>query len=162
MSTASKTVIKLNNIPHGFYETQMEKYFSQFGKVKNVLVVRSKRTHKSRGFGFVEFELAQVAKIAADAMHNYLMFDNVLKCRQMDRKDLPKKLFKTSYKGATSVQKEKKLQTVDQRDTKNLREHYKKIMRTQRLLGKLGIHIEPLIINHEHILDSQSGKQSGN
>lgn len=144
---AGKTVIKLNNIPHGFYEEQMKKYFSQFGKVKNVLLIRSKKTHKSRGFGFVEFLLPQVAKAAAEAMHNYLFFNQVLKCRQIDIKDLPKNLFKTKYHGPNSVQINKEKHNKDRRETKKLRKHYNKIIATQESLAKLGIKFQCHIIN---------------
>lgn len=144
---ADRTVIKLNNIPHGFYEEQMKKYFSQFGKVKNVLLIRSKKTHKSRGFGFVEFLLPQVAKAAAEAMHNYLFFNQVLKCRQMDIQDLPKNLFKTKYSGPTTVQKNKENHNKDKREIKKLRKHYNKIIATQQSLAKLGIKLQCHIIN---------------
>lgn len=147
---ASKTVIKLNNIPHGFYEEQMEKFFKQFGRVVNVLLVRSKKTHKSRGFGFVEFELPQIAKAVAESMHNYLFFNNVLKCRQMDKNDLPKNLFKIKYKGATSVDKHKKKHNVKIRDSKKLDIHYKKILRTQAMLKKFGAVLDCHIINKTH------------
>lgn len=147
MST-SKTVIKLNNIPHGFYEEQLKKYFSQFGQVRNVILIRSKKTHKSRGFGFVEFQHSTIAKIAAEAMHNYLFFNQVLKCRQMDRNDLPKNLFKISYKGLTSVELNKKNHNVEKRDLKKLRQHYKRIIRTQNLLSKLGVNIQCHVINN--------------
>lgn len=143
----SKTVIKLNNIPHGFYEDQMRKYFSQFGKVRNVLLLRSKKTHKSRGFGFVEFELTQVAKAAAEAMHNYLFFNQVLKCRLMNKDDLPKGLFKIKYKGHTSVEINKKKHNVEKRDVKKLRQHYRKILDTQKELKKLGINLDCHVIN---------------
>lgn len=149
---ASKTVIKLNNIPHGFYEQQMKKYFSQFGKVKNVLLLRSKKTHKSRGFGFVEFALPQVAKAASEAMHNYLFFNQVLKCRQMDKNDLPKNLFKITYKGPNSVVATKQIHNLDKRDIKTLRKHYKKILRTQEELKDLGIDFECHVINKPELM----------
>ncbi|GLJ59618.1 hypothetical protein SUGI_1515950 [Cryptomeria japonica] len=72
-----------------------------------------KKTHKSRGFGFVEFALPQVAKAAAEAMHNYLFFNQVLKCRQMDKNDLPKHLFKTKYSGPTTVEVNKENHNVE-------------------------------------------------
>lgn len=143
----NKTVIKLNNIPHGFYEEQMKKYFSQFGKVKHVILIRSKKTHKSRGFGFVEFELASVAQAAAEAMHNYMFFNQVLKCRQMDKDDLPKKLFKLTYKGPNSVILEKKAHNGTTRDLKSMRQHYRQILKTQEELQKLGIKIKCHVIN---------------
>lgn len=140
-------MIKLNNIPHGFYEEQMKKYFSQFGKVRHVVLIRSKKTHNSRGFGFVEFALPQVAKAAAEAMHNYLFFNHVLKCRQIDRNDLPKNLFKTSYRGMNSVEANKKRNNAGQRDLKKLDLHYKRIIRTQKVLDKLGVKFQCHIIN---------------
>lgn len=142
-----KTVIKLNNIPHGFYEKQMRDYFSQFGVVKNVLLVRSDKTHKSRGFGFVEFQLPQVARAAAEAMHNYLLFNQVLKCRQMDRSDLPKGLFKKSYKGPNSVVMNKNSHNAQPMDKQKMYEHYKRIIKTQKLLKDMGITLDCLIIN---------------
>lgn len=144
-----KTIIKLNNIPHGFYEEQMRKFFSQFGTVKNVLVIRSKKTHKSRGFGFVEFALPQVARAAAEAMHNYLLFNNVLKCRQMDKNDLPKDFFKQNFKGLTSVQKAKKKHNDAIFDDAKMRQHHKKIIKTQEILKEMGIPFECHIINNK-------------
>lgn len=144
---SNKTVIKLNNIPHGFYEDQMKKFFKQFGKVVNVILIRSKKTHKSRGFGFVEFELTQVAKAAAESMHNYLFFDNILKCRLMDRNDLPKNLFKTKYSGATTVELNKKRHNVKVRDIKKLEAHYKKIRQVENILKKFGAKVNCHVIN---------------
>lgn len=140
-------MIKLNNIPHGFYEEQMRSYFSQFGKVRNVLLVRSRKTHKSRGFGFVEFILPQVAKAAAEAMHNYLFFNQVLKCRQMDRKDLPKNLFKIKYKGPTSVEVNKARHNSASKSLKKLRQLHKRILTSQDLLRESGIKFKCHIIN---------------
>lgn len=40
----SKTgVIYIGQIPHGFYEDEMQGFFSQFGKVYRVRLVRSKK-----------------------------------------------------------------------------------------------------------------------
>lgn len=39
------------------------------------------QTGKSRGYGYVEFEFEEVAKIAAEAMNNYLMFERLIKCK---------------------------------------------------------------------------------
>lgn len=125
----------------------MRDYFSQFGVVKNVLLVRSEKTHKSRGFGFVEFHLPQVARAAAEAMHNYLLFNQVLKCRQMDRSDLPTGLFKKTYKGPTSVMLNKQRHNVQTRDKQKMYEHYKRIVKTRKLLEEMGIVLDCHIIN---------------
>lgn len=38
------------------------------------------QTGRSKGFAFIEFECSEVAKIVADTMNNYLMFNKLLKC----------------------------------------------------------------------------------
>lgn len=39
----SRGVIYVGRLPHGFYETQLKDYFSQFGRVTNVHVSRNKK-----------------------------------------------------------------------------------------------------------------------
>ncbi len=39
------------------------------------------QTGKCKGFGFVEFACDEVAKIVAETMNNYLMFNKLLKCK---------------------------------------------------------------------------------
>ncbi|GAB1859253.1 Mki67 fha domain-interacting nucleolar phospho [Camponotus japonicus] len=74
-----KGIVYIGHIPHGFYEEQMKDYFKQFGKVTRIRVARSKRTGKSRGYGYIEFLYPEVAKIAAESMNNYLMCGRLLK-----------------------------------------------------------------------------------
>ncbi|XP_026478559.1 MKI67 FHA domain-interacting nucleolar phosphoprotein-like [Ctenocephalides felis] len=72
-------VVYFGRIPHGFYEQEMLKYFSQFGKVKKTRVSRSKKTGRSKGYGYVEFADFDVAKIVAATMNNYLMGNRLIK-----------------------------------------------------------------------------------
>jgi RNA recognition motif-containing protein len=48
-------VVYLGHLPHGFYEEQLKGYFSQYGEVLGVKVARSKKTARSKGYGFVQF-----------------------------------------------------------------------------------------------------------
>ena len=73
--------IYLGHIPHGFYEGEMHRYFSQFGKVLKLRLSRSHRSGRSRGYAFIRFQCEEVAKIAAESMNNYLMYGKLLKCR---------------------------------------------------------------------------------
>ncbi|GFR26809.1 MKI67 FHA domain-interacting nucleolar phosphoprotein-like [Trichonephila clavata] len=73
-------VIYIGHIPHGFYETEMNEYFSQFGGIRRLRVARSDKTGRAKGFAFIEFYSESVAKIAAAAMNNYLFFEKLLKC----------------------------------------------------------------------------------
>ena len=47
----------------------------------NLRLGRSKKTGASRGYAFIEFRYADVAKIVAETMNNYLMFEKLLKCK---------------------------------------------------------------------------------
>lgn len=75
-----KGVIYLGRIPEGFEEAEMEKYFKQFGDISRLKLSRNKKTGKSKHYGFIEFNSFQVAKVAAEAMNNYLIFGHLLKC----------------------------------------------------------------------------------
>ena len=71
--TEESRTIYLGHIPHGFYEKEMEGFFSQFGVVTNLRLSRSKRTGASKGYAFIEFGDAETAAIAAKTMDKYLM-----------------------------------------------------------------------------------------
>ena len=70
---AESRTIYIGHIPHGFYEKEMEGFFSQFGVVTNLRLSRSKRTGASKGYAFIEFGDAETAAIAAKTMDKYLM-----------------------------------------------------------------------------------------
>ncbi|XP_076648757.1 MKI67 FHA domain-interacting nucleolar phosphoprotein-like [Halictus rubicundus] len=89
----TRGIVYVGHIPHGFYEEQMKDYFTQFGKVTRVRVSRSKNTGKSRGYGYVEFEHSDVAKIAADTMNNYLMCGRLLKATYIPPEKQHKRFF---------------------------------------------------------------------
>ncbi|KAI3978367.1 hypothetical protein MKX01_013165 [Papaver californicum] len=74
----SSAVLYIGRIPHGFYEKEMEEFFKQFGSIKRLRIARNKKTGQSKHFGFIEFESPEVAKIVADCMHNYLLFEHLL------------------------------------------------------------------------------------
>ncbi|XP_059139947.1 uncharacterized protein LOC131928055, partial [Physella acuta] len=59
-------VVYIGHVPHGFYERQLSNYFSQFGKVLNVKLSRSKNNGKSKGYAFIKFKDAAVAKTVAE------------------------------------------------------------------------------------------------
>ncbi|KAG8199501.1 hypothetical protein JTE90_009348 [Oedothorax gibbosus] len=45
----------VSHLPHGFYEKNLERYFSQFGKVLKVRVARSKKSGRPKGFAYIKF-----------------------------------------------------------------------------------------------------------
>ncbi|XP_008456579.1 uncharacterized RNA-binding protein C1827.05c [Cucumis melo] len=91
---STATVLYIGRIPHGFFEKEMEGFFGQFGKVKRLRIARNKKTGKSRHFGYVEFESPEVAKIVADSMHNYLLYEHILKVHLIAPEHVHPKLWK--------------------------------------------------------------------
>ncbi|GAB4816007.1 hypothetical protein N2152v2_003053 [Parachlorella kessleri] len=91
------------HIPHGFFEKQLKEYFTQFGKVTKVRLSRSKKTARSRGYAFLEFQSAEVAKIAADAMDGYLFFGQKLVSRLLKPEECHEDLFKGANRVFTKV-----------------------------------------------------------
>jgi nucleolar protein 15 len=69
-------------------------YFGQFGSVSKVRVSRSKRSTASKGFAFLKFQHAEVARIAAEAMNGYMMFGHTLKCSLVPSDQQHPRLFK--------------------------------------------------------------------
>lgn len=86
-------VVYVGRIPHGFYETEMYKYFSQFGKILQMRLCRNKRTGASKHFGFIEFNTPAVADIVCETMNNYLLFGHLLKVIRVPPEKVHRKLF---------------------------------------------------------------------
>ncbi|KAF3794243.1 MKI67 FHA domain-interacting nucleolar phosphoprotein [Nymphaea thermarum] len=87
-------VVYVGHIPHGFYEEQMQGFFKQFGTIKRLRVARNRKTGKSKHYGFIEFELPEVAKIVADCMNNYLLFEHILQVHTIPPEKIHPKMWK--------------------------------------------------------------------
>ncbi|KAG6544266.1 hypothetical protein Mapa_014269 [Marchantia paleacea] len=74
-------VVYVGRIPHGFYEKQMKSFFEQFGNIRKLRISRNKKTGKSKHFGFIQFEVPEVAAIVAESMNNYLLMESMLQVK---------------------------------------------------------------------------------
>ncbi|KAJ1888102.1 nucleolar protein [Kickxella alabastrina] len=108
-------VLYIGRIPHGFYEEEMHGYFGQFGDIKRLRLSRSPKTGGSRHYAFLEFAHAEVAKIVADTMNNYLMFDRLLKCSVVPEDKVDDKLFTCRFRKVTIGKAAKKQQEKQNR-----------------------------------------------
>ncbi|XP_075496873.1 putative RNA-binding protein C1827.05c [Primulina tabacum] len=107
------TVLYIGRIPHGFYEDEMEGFFKQFGSIKRLRIARNRKTGKSKHFGFIEFESPEVAKVVADCMHNYLMYEHLLQVCLVPPERVHPQIWKgvnRSYKPLDWVQIERRRQ----------------------------------------------------
>ena len=77
-------VVYVSHLPYGFIEEGIKSFFSQYGDVKNVQLARSSKTARSKGYAFVEFEVKEVANIAAQAINGYLMYGKQLICKVVE------------------------------------------------------------------------------
>lgn len=93
-SSGQPGVMYLGRIPHGFYEHEIREYFSQFGEITKLRVVRNKKTGASRHRAFVEFAAAEVADIAARTMDKYLLFGHILTAKIVPPGQVHPNLFK--------------------------------------------------------------------
>jgi nucleolar protein 15 len=96
-------VMYLGSIPHGFYEHEIKEYFSQFGEITRLRVVRNKKTGASKHRAFLEFADAEVADIAARTMDSYLLFGHILRARVVDPSQVHAELFKGSNRRFKAV-----------------------------------------------------------
>ncbi|KMZ63162.1 hypothetical protein ZOSMA_41G00040 [Zostera marina] len=96
---APPTALYIGHIPHGFFEEEMKGFFSQFGTLKRLRIARSKKTGKSKHYGFLEFENPEVAKIVADEINNYKLMENLLRVHLIPPERVHPKLWKGSNRG---------------------------------------------------------------
>lgn len=72
-SQNTRGTLFVGSLPKSFQQYELKKYFSQFGEITRVRLLKDKKTGKSRGYGFVEFKVLSSAEIAAETMDNYLL-----------------------------------------------------------------------------------------
>ncbi|KAJ1268393.1 hypothetical protein BS78_07G131500 [Paspalum vaginatum] len=93
------TIVYVGHIPHGFYEDQMQGFFKQFGDIKRLRIARNRKTGKSKHYGFIESESPVTAKIVADEMNNYLLFEHTLQVSLVQLEKVHPKLWKGVRRG---------------------------------------------------------------
>ncbi|XP_064471426.1 MKI67 FHA domain-interacting nucleolar phosphoprotein-like isoform X2 [Ornithodoros turicata] len=157
-----KGVIYIKHIPHGFYEEEMRKFFSQFGIVTNLRLSRSGKTGRSRGYAFVEFASEDVAKIVAETMDGYLFFNKLLRCYVMPKEKVHPGLFK-DFRYPFPLRKEivrsvnNRKRTLEE-DQKSARRRIEKLKKTQKKLKKMGLSydFQPQIFDEQNPSKSQN------
>ena len=85
----------------------MRAYFSQFGVISRLRLSRNKSTGRSKHYAFLEFASADVAKVVADTMNNYLMFGHILKCAIVPKEKVHDRLWIGANKRFTKIPRNK-------------------------------------------------------
>lgn len=103
------------------------------------------QTGRAKGYAYVEFAISEVAKIAADTMHNYMMFGKLLKCHFVPKEKVHRKLWigaDRQFKGIPAndreIQKKNRSKT-EQEHEKQIDNIVKKERQKRKKMAKLGI-----------------------
>ncbi|KAJ6224848.1 hypothetical protein RDWZM_003393 [Blomia tropicalis] len=160
---SQKKPIFTKNPTDWFYEKQMMGYFSQFGRVTRLKIARSAKTGNPKGYGFIEFEFEDVAKIAAETMNNYLMFDHIVKCNLLPKEKVPKNLFRNWNRPYHStVVSHKTLHNSFKDDRKEydlMCKRLKRIHSMEKALAEKGINFKCVVVNRPTGLKKPSKPQ---
>jgi len=125
MEGENRGVIYLGHIPYGFFEEQMRGFFSQFGEVTRLRIARNKRG-KSKHFAYVEFRNDEVARIVADTMHGYMMYERTLVCRYVEAEELHKDTFLNSERNFRQIPW-RKLNRIEHNRPRDAKEQKKRV-----------------------------------
>ena len=129
----------------------MKCYFAQFGRVLKVRIMRSRRTGGNQPVAYIVFDDQHVAKIAAESMNNYLMFDKLVRCALVPFEKAPASIMKNGRKKTTLEFYRKKVNQFKQTERleKNAIRRIKKVEEANKWLSKVGLSFTPVIINDD-------------
>ncbi|KAL4203170.1 hypothetical protein AMTRI_Chr01g102660 [Amborella trichopoda] len=148
VNVSNSTVLYIGRIPRGFYEDEMRGFFEQFGTIKNLRIARNRKTGKSKHYGYIEFQSPEVAKIVADCMHNYLLYEHMLQVHLVP----PERILPKLWKGANSKFRPVNLQAIELKRHNKERttgEHKRLVQRIQRRERKRQRKIKAAGIDYE-------------
>lgn len=63
------TIFTINSSAINQFLDELKTYFAQFGKIKNFVLVKSKKTNQPLGFGFVEYQIEEDARKVLSVRH---------------------------------------------------------------------------------------------
>ena len=109
------------------------------------------QTGNPKNYGFIEFQFEDVAKIAADTMNNYLMFDHIIKCTLLPEEKIPKNLFQNWNRPFVSTVKTHKVihnrSKTDSKEYKLMVSRLKRVHTMEKKLAEKGITFKCVIAN---------------
>lgn len=125
-------VIYLGRIPHGFYEKEMMGFFKQFGHVRRLRLSRNRRTGNSKHYAFIQFEEPEVARIVANTMNSYRLFDHVLSCQVVP----PQAIHERMFVGANKAFKPQPFRAIARNKHNAHKSHEQQLKVNKRLVTK--------------------------
>uniref|UniRef100_A0A5K3F2J2 RRM domain-containing protein n=1 Tax=Mesocestoides corti TaxID=53468 RepID=A0A5K3F2J2_MESCO len=96
--------LKVSHLPKHFEESQLKKYFQQFGLVHSIFLPRSRKTLKPKDLAFILVE-KEAAPIIAKTVHNVLNFNRIMKCEVIE--DYDARMFNQTPRTVSTTELEK-------------------------------------------------------
>lgn len=78
--------IYVGNLSYKMDDKNLEEIFAKFGVVTNATIITDKDSGRSKGFGFIEMEISDEAKIAIDALNGNECEGRVLRVNEAQEK----------------------------------------------------------------------------
>jgi nucleolar protein 15 len=93
-------IIYIGHIPAGFEEKEMRKFFTQFGDVVRLKLVRNKKTLASRGHAFIKFNNVDTAVTVSESMNGYFIGERQLVSHVVPRNKVHEGMLRTGARNA--------------------------------------------------------------
>lgn len=75
----NKKKIYVGNLPYEVRDNDLKELVAEYGPVSEATVIMDRRTDRSKGFGFVEFETEEAAAAAVEALDGHELDGRALK-----------------------------------------------------------------------------------
>ena len=98
VSEKKKAVLHVSHLPTEYSEKEIRAFFGQFGKILKLRLSRSKKTARSRGYAYIQYEIPEIAQVAADATNNYFIGGRPILVEVMNHEAILPGLFKGANK----------------------------------------------------------------
>lgn len=69
----TSTQLYVGNLSYRVHERDLRRFFSKYGEISHLKVVKDRDTRRSKGFGFVTFDTVKAAKAALQACNGVTM-----------------------------------------------------------------------------------------
>eukprot|EP01038_Epipyxis_sp_PR26KG_P009941 gene9941-13374_t len=143
-------VIYVGHLPNCFHESEMRKFFSQFGEITRLKLFKSTKTNASKGYAFIDFQTSEEAKIVSEAVNGYILQDRVLVSHVIPLSKNHDGMFKTKRKMNKLEDDDKNLkdlyeENVEEISSTKLESYTKKLRIKADKLSKCGIDFQIII-----------------
>ena len=83
----------VGNLNYQTTEEELEELFSQYGEIKEIILIKDRETGRPKGFGFITFETEEAMQAALEKNGEDVKGRNIRVNKAEERKERPKSNF---------------------------------------------------------------------